>query len=104
MNIMQGDARSIGVELLLEDGTVVEPKDVADVEITIGLLSKSLRQGQLPFLNGVWVFPLTQRETLAYNATVQKAQVRVRWPTGEVEGVSLGRIYIDESLSRKELI
>lgn len=102
-SMMQGDARSLYIELLLPNDTVVEPKDVADVEVTVGLLSKSLRQGQLSFANGVWVFPLTQRETLACKAMVQKAQVRVRWPSGEIEGVPLGRIYIGESLSRKEI-
>ena len=101
--MMQGDARSLYVELLLPGDVVVEPKDVADVEITLGLLSKSYREGKITFADGVWVFPLTQRETFALKATVQKAQVRVRWPSGEIEGVFLGRIYMDESLSRKEI-
>ena len=102
-SMMQGDARSLYVELLLPGDVVVEPKDVADVEITLGLLSKTYREGQLSFMNGVWVFPLTQSETLALRATVQKVQVRVRWPSGEIEGVFVDRIYIDESLSRKEI-
>lgn len=101
--MMQGDARSLYVELLLPGDVVVEPKDVADVEITLGLLSKTYRDGQLSFMNGVWVFPLTQKETFALKATVQKAQVRVRWHSGEIEGVFVDRIYIDESLSRKEI-
>lgn len=101
--MMQGDARSLYIELLKPGDVVVEPKDVADVEVTVGLLSKTYRDGQLAFLDGVWMFPLTQSETLALKATVQKAQVRVRWPSGEVEGVSLGRIYMDEGLSRREI-
>ena len=101
--IMQGDARSLYIELLKPGDVVIEPKDIADVEITLGLLTKSYRKGQLVFSNGVWIFPLSQRETLALRAAVQKAQVRVRWPSGEVEGVFLGRIYIGESLSRREI-
>lgn len=99
--LMQGDARSLYIELLKPGDVVIEPKDVADVEITLGLLSKTYRKGQLAFSNGLWVFPLTQRESLSMKATVQKAQVRVRWPSGEVEGAALGRIYMDETLSRR---
>ena len=99
--MMQGDDRTLCIELLLPGDVVVTPDDVADVEITIGLISKTYRDGQVTFMNDVWLFPISQRETLALRNTVQKAQVRVRWHSGEVEGVSLGRIYIDESLSRK---
>ena len=101
--MMQGDARTLCIELLLPGDVVVTPADVADVEITIGLLSKTYRDGQVSFMNDVWLFPISQRETLALRNTVQKAQVRVRWPTGEVEGAPLGRIYIGESISRKEI-
>lgn len=101
--MMQGDARSLYIELLKPGDVVVEPKDVADVEITLGLLSKTHREGQLSFMGDVWVFPITQSESLALRNTVQKVQARVRWPSGEVEGVFLGRIYIDESLSRREI-
>ena len=101
--MMQGDARSLYVELLKPGDEVVTPADVADVEVTLGLLSKTYSAGQLVFADGVWIFPLTQSETLALMATVQKAQVRVRWPSGEVEGASLGRIYLGESLSRREI-
>lgn len=99
--LMQGDARSLYIELLKPGDVVVTPEDVADVEITLGLLTKTYRKGQLSFADGVWVFPLSQRETMALKATVQNAQVRVRWPTGEVEGVFLARLYIDETLSRR---
>ena len=102
-NIMQGDARSLFIELLKPGDEVVTPAAVADVEITLGLLAKTYRAGEITFSDGVWVFPLTQRESLSLNAAVQKAQVRVRWPTGEVEGAPLGRIYIGESISRKEI-
>ena len=101
--LMQGDARSLYIELLKPGDVVVAPKDVADVEVTLGLLTKTYRKGQLAFSDGVWIFPLTQRETLAMKATVQNAQVRVRWPSGEVEGVFLARLYIDETLSRRVL-
>ena len=101
MNITQGEARSLYVELLKPGDVVVTPEDIADVEISLGLLTKNYRAGQLAFANDVWIFPLTQRETLALRATVQKAQVRVRWPSGEIESASLGRVYIDEGLSRK---
>ncbi len=101
--LMQGDARSLYIELLKPGDVTVAPEDVADVEVTLGLLTKTYRKGQLTFIDGVWFFPLTQSETLAMKATVQKAQVRVRWPSGEIEGVFLGRIYMDESLSRKEI-
>ena len=101
--MMQGDARSLYIELLKQDNEIVTPSDVADVEITLGLLSKMYSEGQLAYSDGVWIFPLTQSETFAFRSTVQRAQVRVRWPTGEVEGASLGRIYIDDSLSRREI-
>ena len=98
--MMQGDARSLYVELSTAD-TTVTPEDVADVEITLGLLSKTYSAGELIFADGLWVFPLQQKETLHLKATYQRVQARVRWPSGEIEGVFLGQIYIEESTSRR---
>ena len=101
--MMQGDAYTLMIEILKADGEPVTPADVLDVEVTIGMHSKTYTDGDLKYADGMWNFPLTQEETFRYQNTYQDAQVRVRWTSGDVEGVSLGQIYVDRSSSRRVL-
>lgn len=100
--MMQGDAFSQEIKILKND-EVVTPDDVADVEITIGGLSKTYASGKVKYVGGVWMFPMSQKETFRFAATRLSVQVRVCWPTGEVEGIELGEIFVTESASRKVL-
>ena len=100
--MMQGDACLLGIRILNNAGAAVTPADVAEVEITIGQMKKKYSDAALSFRDGVWLFPLSQRETFGHFGP-QKAQVRLKWANGIVEGASLGGVRLEESISREVL-
>lgn len=103
--MMQGDSYGLPIEILRSDNTVVTAADVSDVEITIGFLTKTYKAGEVTYDadTAKWVFPLSQEETLKFPAIRIKAQVRVKWPNGAVEGVLLDGINVHESISKEVL-
>lgn len=101
--MMQGDSYSLGIVILNNAGSHVTPADVRDVEITIGHLIKSYRNAELTFSDGVWLFPISQEESFSMWPTNVKAQVRVAWAGGAVEGKPIYGIRNDESLSKEVL-
>ena len=101
--MMQGDAYSLAIRVLNSAGEPVTSEDIQDIEITIGKLRKTYLDAQLTFSDGVWLFPLTQEETHRYWPSAIKAQVRVKWANGFVEGKPLYGVRIDESLSKEVL-
>lgn len=101
--MMQGDAYLLGINILNNAGMPVTPADVADVEITIGHLKKKYSAAELSFNNGLWMFPLTQKETFGCMPASPKAQVRIKWANGVIEGKPLYGIRIDESISKEVL-
>ena len=101
--MMQGDSYSIGVKILNNAGRNVTPDDVADVEITIGRVSKCKSDGQLIYENNCWLYPVSQSESMAILPGIVPAQVRVVWKNGALEGKRIYGIRMHESLS-KEMI
>ena len=101
--MMQGDAYLLGINILNNAGMPVTPADVADVEITIGHLKKKYSAAELSFNNGIWMFPLTQKETFGCMPALPKALVRIKWANGVIEGKPLYGIRIDESISKEVL-
>ena len=103
--MMQGDSYGISIEILKSDGAAVAPADVLDVEITIGLLQKTFSYGEVRYddASGAWIFPVTQEETFKLPSVRAKAQVRVLWKSGDVEGVALDSIDVRESISKEVL-
>lgn len=101
--MMQGDSYMLGISILNNAGMPVTPADVADVEITIGDLKKKYSDAAISFNNGVWMFPLSQEETFGCMPAAPKAQVRVKWANGIVEGKPLYGIRIHESISKEVL-
>ena len=101
--MMQGDAYLLGIRILNNAGSVVTPTDVADVEITIGHIKKKYSDAAISFHNGLWMFPLSQKETFGYMPASPKAQVRVKWANGVVEGKALYGVRVDESMSKEVL-
>lgn len=101
--MMQGDSYNLGIKILNNAGSPVTPDDVRDVEITIGNLSKSYRGASLTYSDGLWLFPMSQKETFGYWPAAVKAQVRVAWANGVVEGKPLYGVRIDESISKEVL-
>lgn len=101
--MMQGDSYSLGFTVLNNAGVAVTPEDVLDVEIAIGHLAKTYRRGEVTFSDGKWFFPLSQAETFGYWPKATKAQIRVRWKNGVVEGKTIHGVRINESISKEVL-
>ena len=101
--MMQGDACNLGIRIQNNAGNYVTPADIQDLEIQIGHLRKTLSQAQLGYHNGLWLFPLTQQESQSLWPSHQRAQVRVLWPNGVVEGKDIPGISIRESISKEVL-
>lgn len=101
--MMQGDAYMLGISILNNAGMPVAPVDVSDVEITIGHIKKKYSDAAISYSNGLWMFPLSQNETFGCMPAAPKAQVRVKWANGIVEGKPLYGIRIDESISKEVL-
>lgn len=98
--MMQGDSYKLKVAILSPDQTALTPEDLADVEITVGPFIKTYSAGEVTYEDGQWLVLLTQEETFKLPAARVKAQVRVKWPDGNVEGQPLGQIINNESLSK----
>ena len=101
--MMQGDGCALGIGIYNSADSPVEPVDVLDVEITLGRLRKTYSRGQLSFQGGVWLFPLSQQESLGMSPGPVPAQKRVVWANGVVEGQSLPGLRLEESISKEVL-
>ena len=101
--MMQGNACYLGMSILNSGGALVEPVDVQDVEITIGNMKKTYLREELSYSGGVWLFPLSQGESFALRPGPVRAQVRVAWANGVVEGCELHGVFVDESISKEVL-
>jgi len=101
--MMQGNACYLGISILNSAGVTVEPVDVQDVEITVGNLKKTYLREELSYSGGLWLFPLSQGESFAQRPGPVRAQVRVAWANGVVEGCVLPGVYMDESISKEVL-
>lgn len=101
--MMQGDAYNLGIQILNNAGSPVTPDDIQDLEITIGHLRKTYRESQVTYHEGMWLFPFSQKETFGFRPDAIKAQVRVFWANGVIEGQPLYGVRIDESISREVL-
>ena len=103
MGMMQGDSYQLGISILNNALMSVTPADVIDVEITIGHLKKKYSDATLSYSDGKWLFPLSQSETFGCLPAAPKAQVRVKWGNGVVEGKPLYGVRIEESTSKEVL-
>ncbi len=101
--MMQGDACYLGIEILNSAGNPVALADVQDVEIRIGPLNKSYRREELSYGNGVWLFPVSQGESFSIPPGAVRAQVRIVWANGVVEGRVFPGVYMEESISKEVL-
>lgn len=100
---MQGDSYDLGIRIVNNAGSSVTQNDVIDVEITIGRVSKSLSNGQVRYDSGVWLYPISQKESMAILPGKVSAQVRVVWNDGSIEGTRIDGVRMHESLSREVL-
>ena len=101
MIIMQGDAYDVEITLKTEDGTVITPAIAEMVEFMLGKLRKTY-PGDVVFDDGVWAFPLSQRETQSMGG-VKTMEARVKFSDDTVIGASIAPVMIAPALSREEL-
>jgi len=101
--MMQGDAGNLGFTVVNNAGQTVTPGDILDLEITLGSLRKSFRRAQLRYHDGKWLFPLTQEESLGLWPGPLKAQLRLLWSNGVVEGKDIHGLTLRESISKEVL-
>lgn len=99
--MMQGDASYLGIQLLNNAQSPVTPQDVQEVELTVEQLRRTYSSGQVLYEDGLWLMPLSQQETMKLPGRCLRAQVRVRWANGVVEGCPIPGIALAESLSRE---
>lgn len=101
--MMQGDSYFLGIRILNNAGNPVAPEDVSDVEITLGHMAKTYRRAELSFRDGIWLFPVSQEDSFGFYPGGVKAQVRLVWTSGAVEGRALYGVRIHESISKEVL-
>lgn len=101
--MMQGDARYEGIEILNNAKSPVTPEDVIDVEVAIGPLIRSYRKGEVLYDEGMWYLPLTQEDTFGLWPATPKAQVRLYWANGVIEGLPMYLGPVNESMSKEVL-
>lgn len=101
--MMQGDACYLGIQIHNNAGNPVTPADIRDMEITLDTLKKTYTSGMLRYQDGLWLLPLDQRETLSLPGRSIRAQVRVCWRNGVVEGAPILGITLAETLSQEVL-
>lgn len=101
--MMQGDSYNLGFTVLNNADVPVTPNDIQDMEITIGHISKTYRNAQIIYMDGKWLFPLSQNETFGYWPKSTKAQIRILWANGILEGKPIHGVRVNESLSKEVL-
>ena len=102
--MMQGDQYSQPFNITI-DGQPIDVSQYSVIEFVVGGLTKVWKSddsGEVKYLNGLFLFPLTQEETLAFEGP-QDVQVRVKTTDGTVYGQRAGNIPIQESDSEEIL-
>ena len=96
MNIMQGDSYPIPVEIT-QDGIVITPEMVEDVEVTVGkTVRKTLSGGGVTFEDNTWYFLLSQEESFSM-VNSQRVIVRLKYPvTGYTLGIRAGTLSVED--------
>ena len=75
----------------------------SDATEFIASMKKKYSDAQVSYRDGKWMFPMSQSETFGCLPAAPKAQVRVKWANGVIEGKPLYGIRIGESISKEVL-
>lgn len=97
MKIMQGDSYPIPIDIM-QDGVVITPEMVEDVEITVGAeIRKLYSTGGITFDAGTWYFLLTQQETFSMSGS-NDVVCRLKYPvSGYTHGTRVGSLNVVET-------
>lgn len=104
LKIMQGDQYAI-VFTGSQDGKPLDMTTIDEIEFTVDRLRKTYPGDVTQDADGNFLFPLTQEETFAIQRSSQHVQIRVKFKGDPpvVVGVDVGRISVDESISKEVL-
>ena len=103
MKILQGDSYPIPVEIL-QDGDIVTPQMVEEVEITIGGdVRKTYTGGSIFYEDEVWYFLLGQEDSFSLSGGYD-VLLRLKYTgSGNVVGTKIGKLSVEKA-ERKEVI
>ena len=101
--MMQGDSYYLGITIKNNAGSTVTPADVKNVEISIGHMTKTYLNAEVLYSDGLWLFPIEQKESFSILPSAVKAKVRVFWANGVIEGKPIYSIRNTESISKEVL-
>lgn len=77
--IMQGDSYSIPIEISTgENMFAIDISELDELEIIIGNIRKTLNKGTITFNDGIFYFPISQKETFSLEDGEHDIQVRVK--------------------------
>lgn len=102
ITIMQGDQYSLMFTGTV-DGAAMDMSQIEKIEFFVNDLRKCWPDEVKQDMNGNFLFPLTQRETLKFGAKPQRVQVRVKFKGAEtpiVVGVGAGEVAVQASRSK----
>lgn len=77
IKIMQGDAYRLPFRIK-QDGVVITPEMIQDLEVTIGSLRKTYSSGEITYSEEHWLVYLSQEDTLAMTGS-EYIRVRIRY-------------------------
>lgn len=108
MKIMQGDEYDIYINLK-QDGIVIKPEMVDDIEICIGDSVRKTYSNETVLFNSKelkWYLRLTQQETLSMTVGQHETIGRIKYggiPYNDVIGIKLESIIVMPTTSREVL-
>ena len=106
LEILQGTELPLGITLTDEDtGETITGDDVANMEIVIGNIRKTLTGGGVTYdaEHGQWIVPLAQEETFSMSPMIYEPQCRVVLNNGYIPGTTLSKVRIIEGQSKEVL-
>ena len=99
--MMQGDQYTLPISLSFDNGDILTPSNVGDIEFFIGKFRKTIETGTVTFDSetGEYLVKLYQVETFMLKGAV-KIQARILFKNGDVVGVDLGTFDIEDAISK----
>lgn len=97
--MMQGDQYRIPIQLKHENGDALDASEIRDIEVFVGDVRHTMKDGGIDYSDGIFYFYLMQKESFRLRGNV-KIQARVVFNSGDVVGVDLGIKNVQESVSK----
>ena len=96
IRIMQGDACRLAFQIR-QNGTIVTPEMITDLEVTVGNLRKTYLDGGITFESECWYTYLSQEDTKSLSGS-EYIRLRIRYldqPWVAVRGTRMAQLNVD---------